>query len=114
MHHNRVWLLAVFAGLLLQVVSGCRADKDPDKEEKYTGPIIETTDIHTLYSDSARLKIKLNAGLQQQFKNGDANYPKGLDMTFMEENGQVGSPLRPNYGKYITDKDVYVVRGNLI
>lgn len=101
-------------GIAAIFASGCRPTVDPDKQKKYTGPIMETWGVNTLYSDSAQLKIKLNAGLQQQFENGDAIYPKGLDMVFLDEHGQVSSTLRANFGRYDKNSDVYMVRGNVI
>ena len=100
-------------GVLLAVAS-CGPTKDPDKEKKYTGPIMETANVHTLYSDSARVKIKLNSPLQQQFENGDGIYPKGLDLTFLDDQGRVTTTLRANYGKYDKGTDSYRVRGNVV
>ena len=111
------WLFRFpLAGLVLfPVLFSCHpATKDPDKRVKYTGPIMETANVQTLYSDSARLKIKLNAGLQQQYESGDAIYPKGLFLTFLNDRGQVETTLRANYGKYNKDSDAYLVRGNVI
>ena len=100
--------------LLLQAVVACRPTQDPDKELKYTGPVMETTNVQTFYSDSARVKIKLKAPVQQQFETGDGIYPKGLDMIFLQENGQVGSTLKSSYGKYTKETDSYLVRGNVV
>src|SRR5688572_17655056 len=112
---DRIKMRGTFTGVLvLFFCFSCRPTVDPDKQKKYTGPIMETEDVQTLYSDSARLKIKLNANLQQQFENGDAIYPKGLNLTFLEENGQVGNTLKANYGRYDKKTDAYMVRGNVV
>jgi LPS export ABC transporter protein LptC len=100
--------------LLLATFSCHPATQDPDKQVKYAGPIMETADVHTLYSDSARIKIKLNAPLQQQFENGDGVYPKGIDLVFLDDNGKVSTTLRANYGKYEKETDAYHVRGNVV
>lgn len=100
------WLALVFA---------CgKPTQDPDKQPKYKGPIMETANVQTLYSDSARLKIKLAAPLQQQFENGDAVYPKGLDLTFLDDRGSVSTTLRANYGRYDKETDAYLARGNVV
>lgn len=112
---NRIRMRSALMGFAcLFFTYSCRPTIDPDKQKKYTGPIMETVDVHTLYSDSAQLKIKLDANLQQQFENGDAIYPKGLHLTFLEENGQVGSTLKANYGRYVKKTDAYMVRGNVV
>src|SRR6476620_9333887 len=96
---DRFKMRGAFLGVIILLFGiGCRPTVDPDKQKKYTGPIMETVDVQTLYSDSAQLKIKLNANLQQQYENGDAIYPKGLHLNFLDENGKVSSTLRANYG----------------
>lgn len=75
---------------------------------------METTNVQTLYSDSARLKIKLNAPLQQQYETGDGVYPKGLNLTFLDDNGKITTTLRANYGKYTKATDSYLARGNVV
>lgn len=81
---------------------------------KYTGPTMESSNVATLYSDSARLKIKIEAKLQWQYENGDAAYPKGIHVTFYDQNEAVSSTIRANYAKYDKQKDSYYGRGNVI
>jgi LPS export ABC transporter protein LptC len=107
--------LRLFGCLLVLAGFSCRvATQNPDKQVKYTGPIMETANVQTLYSDSARIKIKLNAPLQQQFENGDGVYPKGIDLAFLDDNGKIETTLRANYGKYDKNTDSYHVRGNVV
>ena len=100
--------------LLLAVFSCGKPTKDPDKMPKYKGPIMETANVQTLYSDSARIKIKLNSPLQQQFENGDGVYPKGLNLTFLDERGTITTTLRAIYGRYDIETDSYLARGNVV
>jgi hypothetical protein len=72
---------------------------------------METANVQTLYSDSARLKIKLKAPLQQQFENGDGVYPKGLNLTFLDEQGRITTTLRANYGRYDKETDNFDLKG---
>jgi LPS export ABC transporter protein LptC len=105
------WLLS----LVLLLSAGCGpATQNPEKRIKYTGPIMETTNVSTLYSDSARLKIKLSAPLQQQYENGNGIYPKGFNLTFLDDLGNVATTLRANYGKYDKTTDSYLARGNVV
>jgi LPS export ABC transporter protein LptC len=94
---------------------GCSDDlKDPDKEIKYTGPLIENANITTLYSDSAKILIRLRAPVQQEFENGDGVFPKGLYVEFFREDGQITSTLKANYGKQERNKDLFLVKGNVV
>lgn len=109
---------AFFIGLvaaLLFLMAGCGKDlKDPDQEKKFTGPFRETENVLTLYSDSAKVRIKLQAPVQEDYENGDIVFPKGIDVEFYENGGTLTSTLRANYGKQERNKDLYFVRGNVV
>ncbi|MHC2990835.1 hypothetical protein OB13_04285 [Pontibacter sp. HJ8] len=107
-------LTSLFAVLTLLVL-GCGKDlKDPDQEEKYTGPFRVTENVLTLYSDSAKVLIKLQSPLQEDFENGDIVFPKGINVEFFEKGGAVTSTMRANYGKQERNKDLYLVKGNVV
>lgn len=104
----------MFAMVAIFSVS-CKDDlKDPDKEVKYTGPMIENKNVLTLYSDSAALLIKMQAPVQQEFENGDGVFPKGIYLEFYEKPGQMSSTIKANYGKQERNKEMYLVRGNVV
>lgn len=87
---------------------------DPDSEIRYNGPLMTTVDVVTLYSDSARVKIRLEGPLEEKFENGDILYAEGLNVTFYSDSGQVATTLRANTGKYDQAKDAYLATGNVI
>ncbi|NEM96330.1 LPS export ABC transporter periplasmic protein LptC [Pontibacter burrus] len=93
---------------------GCREDlKDPDKEVKYTGPVMENKDVFTLYSDSAKLMIRMKAPVQQEFENGDGVFPKGFYVEFMQTPGKVTSTMRANFGRQDKGKEIYFAQGDV-
>lgn len=101
--------------LALSILIACNSVvENPVPKVKYTGPTMQSGNITTLYSDSARLKIKLQAKLQWQYENGDAEYPKGINLTFYDRNQQISSTLRANYAKYDKQRDSYFARGNVV
>ncbi|TPE45597.1 LPS export ABC transporter periplasmic protein LptC [Pontibacter mangrovi] len=109
---------AYILGLLMLVAVlglGCKRDlKNPDEEERYTGPTIENHDVTTLYSDSAKVLIKLQAPVQQEFEGGDGVFPKGFYIEFYDEQGKLESTLKGNYGRQETRKSLYYARGNVV
>ncbi|MCC2545760.1 LPS export ABC transporter periplasmic protein LptC [Hymenobacter sp. BT175] len=105
------------AALLAAMLAvGCQKKEEAIKKKVvFTGPLLETSNVLTLFSDSARLQIKLTAPLEQQFESGDLVYSKGVMVTFYAKDGvQVVNTLRGNYGKYEKNKNLYVVRGNVV
>lgn len=107
--------LVILAVVLTVAGFGCKREtKNPDEEERYTGPTIENHDVTTLYSDSAKLLIKLQAPVQQEFENGDGVFPDGFYVEFYDEDGTLESTLRGNYGKQDPRKSLYYARGNVV
>lgn len=81
----------------------------------YTGPLMATTNVRTLVSDSAKLKFQLTAPLEQQFENSDIVYPKGMVVTFYSADGKktVINTLMAKYGKYEKATNLYTMRGDV-
>lgn len=81
----------------------------------YTGPLMETTNVLELISDSAKLKFQLSAPLQQGFDNGDYIWPKGVKVTFYSADGKktVINTLTAKYGKLDKAKNLYIMRGDV-
>lgn len=101
--------------LLLGLLTVCKQTiQDPQKKLVYKGPLAQTRDVHTLYSDSARLQIKLEAPLQLQYETGDGIYPEGISMIFYDKKGAITNTVKANYGKYEKQKDAYFIKGNVI
>jgi LPS export ABC transporter protein LptC len=108
-------LLALLLGAGLTMTSCQKSDPTAQKKPvEYKGPLLETNNALTLYSDSAKLKIKYMAPLEQQFENGDKLYPKGIDVTFYTDGGtRVLNTLRGNYGRYDKARNLYFIRGDV-
>jgi LPS export ABC transporter protein LptC len=80
----------------------------------YNGPMIEINKVETLFTDSATLRVKLTAPKEYEFKNGDREFPEGEKIEFYDENGVPSSILTSNYGKFDKEKNIYVVKDNVI
>jgi len=106
------WRWAVALGLAA-AATGCDKKAASGPMLVYTGPLMETTNVRTLVSDSAKLKLLLTAPLEQRFENGDAVYPKGMKVTFFSADGKktVVNTLTARYGKIDKGKNLYTMRG---
>ncbi len=111
---RNAWIAGLMAVMAI-IGFGCKEElKDPDKEQKYTGPTMENHDVVTLYSDSAKLLIKLQAPVQQEFDTGDGVFPEGLFVEFYQQEGVVTSTLKANYGKQDRNKSLFQAKGNVV
>ena len=103
---------ALLAGLAL---AACEKKAAVGLPQPYNGPLMETTNVVELVSDSAKLKFQLAAPLQQQFDNSDLVWPKGLKVTFYSADGKkaVVNTMVAKYGKYDKAKNLYIMRGDV-
>lgn len=102
--------------LLAALATSCHdsADEAPVKLVEYKGPTVETENVLMLVSDSAKLRIRLTAPLEQQFESGDMIYPKGVKLTFLGADGQeVVNTITGKYGKFEKAKNLYTMRGDV-
>jgi LPS export ABC transporter protein LptC len=106
---------ALGVGLLLSGLMSCqKQEEEVQKKVKYNGPMLETTNVLTLISDSAKLRVRLKSPLEQIFENGDQIYPKGVNLTFLGEDGStVVNTITGKYGKLDKTKNLYIVRGDV-
>ena len=105
---------AAGTGLALLALAGCDKKAETAPNLVYTGPLMESTNVRTLFSDSAKLKFKLTAPLEQQFENGDVLYPKGMVVTFYASDGKsVMNTLSAKYGKVDKATNIYTMRGDV-
>ncbi len=82
--------------------------------QEYAGPIIEIGDAVTYYSDSARVKMRMEAPRQLEFGSGDREFPEGLFLEFFDESGNPTSTLRADYCYYTREEDLYKATGNVV
>ncbi len=103
---------ALLAGLAL---AACEKKAAVAPPQPYAGPLMETTNVRTLVSDSAKLKFQLTAPLEQQFENSDMLYPKGAMVTFYSADGRkmVVNTLTARYAKFDKAKNLYIMRGDV-
>jgi LPS export ABC transporter protein LptC len=104
------WLLVL---LVASLGWSCQQADENIKPVDYKGPASETYNQVTIYSDSAQMKLKLSAPVEQQLQNGDIVYPKGMYITFFEE-GVPTTIITAKYGKYDKVKDQYFARNDVV
>ncbi len=105
----------VVGAVILWALNGCgNKEDDLKKVEEYTGPIVELGPATTYYSDSAVVKMKMEAPRQLELGNGDREFPEGLRIEFFDLYGVSTSTLRANYCYYTSKEDLYKATGNVV
>jgi LPS export ABC transporter protein LptC len=97
------------------VLSNCQTKSDEAMEIlEYTGPVVELGPAITYFSDSAKVKMKMEAPKQLEFGSGDREFPEGLFLQFFDKEGKPTSTLRADYCYYTKKDDLYKATGNVV
>ena len=105
--------IGVFA-IALSMISCDEKAQEILEEEVYEGPEVEMRDIKTLFSDSAIIRLKLVAPLQQIFDDGDENFPEGLDLEIYDKDGTLNATFRSDRAKKFAADNYYLGEGNVV
>ena len=91
------------------------ADEGEKKAEilEYEGPVQEAENLTMLYSETASVKIRLNASVLWEYENGDREFPKGIFMEFFDEEGNISSTLRADEAYYYKNENKWRGRGDV-
>ncbi|MEL6534110.1 MAG: LPS export ABC transporter periplasmic protein LptC [Bacteroidota bacterium] len=105
--------VALALGLLV-VIAACSESRELAEMPEYDGPWLVADNIETVMSDSALIRIKLTAPKQYEYKRGDREFPDGLHMDFMEDDGHTSSTVDADKGYYYMDTELWKVVGNVV
>lgn len=88
---------------------------EPSKKSinKYNGPLSESTNFSLIYSDSAKVKVKVIAKKQAQFENGDWELKDSLRVYFYDQDMTVYSQMKADKAIFNKQKNVWRITGNV-
>lgn len=107
-------LVYIFLIFLSAFLACSESGPGVDEIKPYDGPIIEVDNVETLYSDSALVRVKVEADKQLEFENGDSEFPKGIYIEFYDKEGAVSSTLKADKGYYNKDDELYTAVGDVV
>jgi LPS export ABC transporter protein LptC len=99
-------------GLLFLALLGCKKEV-VEESAPYTGPLLEADSIEILYSDSAIVRIRVEAAKQMEYENGNRTFPEGIHIDFFEIDGTKSSQLTAQTGYYVREEDRYTAIGDV-
>jgi len=109
--------LAIFIFILL--AQGCENDIEKINMLNTSGefPDVVGEDVEVIYSDSARVKVRMVAKELKQYNNAEKPYsefPKGMRVFFFDDSLQVESEIHANYAIYYNDEKLWHAKGNVV
>lgn len=107
-----VWSMALV--VLAVLTSGCKNRKELIDQPLYDGPTISMDSVYTKMSDSAELVMTLRAAKQNDFENGDREWPQTFYLEYLNENGEVTTTFRADYVIYTKKDNLYRAEGDVV
>lgn len=108
-------IIKVLFFLLIIVLSSCSSSRQKTEDyPAYEGPISETINFELLYSDSARIIMKLNAPVRLEYENQNQSYPQGILLNFYKKTGENEARLTAKVAYYDKSTGVYTAEGNVV
>jgi LPS export ABC transporter protein LptC len=108
-------LIVCFSLLLL---SSCVNDIEEVKRmgSDVRVPVSSTRNVEMIYSDSSRLRAKVNAPQRDTYigDNGFVEFTKGLKIEFYDTKSVLESKMNANYGISYTKTEIMEAKGNVV
>jgi LPS export ABC transporter protein LptC len=98
--------------LFVLICAAC-SQKENTQPKEYAGPLQEAEQVELLYTENETLKVKMRTPLLYEFKNGDREFPKGVDLEFYDVTGKLSSTLRSDHAYYFKNEDKWRARGKV-
>lgn len=80
-------------------------------------PDEQTKDVTILYSDSAKIKMKLVSPLMERHSKSSGNYTEfkvGLEVYFYSDSGTLENFVRANYAKHLTEDKKMIAKHDVV
>ncbi|MEO9872745.1 LPS export ABC transporter periplasmic protein LptC [Ekhidna sp.] len=96
------------------ILIACNQRKDLIDQSLYEGPLSSMDSSITLLSDSGIVVMNMSSHLQNNFENGDQEWPKGFYIEWYNSRGQVTSYFSANYVYFTKSENLYRAEGNVV
>ncbi len=111
-------LLIAFISFVLFSVTACENDLEKVKQVSLERlkPVKTSYDVEVIYSDSAKVKVKMDAPVVLQFETNDPYYemPKGVKAVFFDENLKQTSTVTSEYAIRRENQKIVELRKNVV
>jgi len=117
--HNTIRVIPLLAGMTLLLSCGRDIEKVSRIENPDTLPAIHATAIEIIYSDSAIVRLTIEAPEYKDFAQLDSlqpksEFPKGLTATFYNRSGGKESVMTSGYAIYHVKKQLFEARDSVV
>jgi LPS export ABC transporter protein LptC len=93
---------------------GCTEEKGKVPIKFYAGPMLRSENLNTLYTDSGKAKMRMEAPVQVEYSNGNQEYDKGILITFFKDDTISQSVLKADFLHFNKQQDLYTAIGHVV
>ena len=92
----------------------CAEEEQSGERKVYNGPLLINENVDVVYTDSARVKFKMQAAEQIKLQNEDEDFPKGMFLEFFDREEKKESTLIANYAYFNKQENRWFVKGDVV
>lgn len=92
----------------------CEQSKELVDQPLYDGPVSSLDSARSLVSDSGRIVMKMRSARQNNFENGDQEWPNGLLVEWFNRRGVRTAYFSADYVYYKKEEDLYRAEGSVV
>ncbi len=104
----------VWAFLIFLFSTACKKENEQVVNQVYEGPLIAIDSVYTEMSDEGIIIVKLKAPRQLDLSNGDREWPKGMNLEYLNSDGEITSTFRADYVYQEIKENLYRGEGNVV
>ncbi len=96
------------------VLISCDSKQELLNQKEYEGPIMKLDSVNTMLTDSAKIRLRLNAPVEESFENGDREWKEGLFLQYYDQDEELSSTFQANYTFFNKKENLYKGVGDVI
>jgi LPS export ABC transporter protein LptC len=104
--------------LLFFAIGFCACKKEGNKSVKgdpfEDKPVLIVKDLDAIYSDNAKLKYRLKAEIQKEYKDGRREFENGMYAEFYDSQEKVETTIKADKATYHKSKDEWNLRNDVV
>ena len=104
------WLVFAFVVFACQSSIGEQTASARTEAEE---PRMRSRNVSTQFSEEGRLRVLLEAPLQEEFASGDTRFPEGIFILHYDDRGMKKAELRADSGFFFDEEGIYEARGSV-
>ncbi len=97
----------VLSVIIIFYFTNCQKTNRNPKNIPFGGAAIKAYNIKMLYSDSANIKIEMEAPLQLEYTNGNQEFPEGIKIIFFNEKKEPYNQITAKKAFYFKNENRY-------